>query len=81
MTTRALFSLSEKTLERLRELVPARQRSALVESLLSQELTKRESARESALEGVTHLVETHPDFSDTRLASNMIDAIAGENAE
>ena len=55
MTTRALFSLSEEIMDRFRELVPSRERSALIEHLLRKELAEREKLRERELFKLTGL--------------------------
>jgi len=81
MTTRALFSLSEDVMARLRELVPSRQRSALVEALLRRELAEREKAREKVLEKIVRMVETDQDFADARAVSDDVDGVAGEAIE
>ncbi len=81
MTTRALFSLSEEIMVRFRELVPSRERSALVESLLRKELAEREKLRERELERIVRMVETDDDFSDARTVSGAVNGIAGETIE
>ena len=81
MNTRALFSLSEDIMARFRELVPSCERSALIESLLRQELAKREKLRERELESIVRMVETDADFADARTVSGEVNGIAGETIE
>jgi metal-responsive CopG/Arc/MetJ family transcriptional regulator len=81
MTTRALFSLSEEIMDRFRELVPSRERSALIERLLRKELAERETARERELERIVQMIETDDDFADVRAVSSEVDGIAGEAIE
>jgi metal-responsive CopG/Arc/MetJ family transcriptional regulator len=81
MTTRALFSLSEEIMGRFRELVPSRERSALIESLLRKELAEREKRRERELESIVRMVETDDAFADARSVSGEVNGIAGETIE
>ena len=76
-----MFSLDEEVMARFRALVPDRQRSKVVESLLRQELDSRERAFEARLAEAAHLVETHPDFAEVRAVSDDVDGVAGEAVE
>jgi metal-responsive CopG/Arc/MetJ family transcriptional regulator len=78
MTTRALFSLSDETMATFRELVPSRERSAVVEALLRKELASRSALRERELERIVHMVETDEAFTDVRQAEEDVAGIAGE---
>ncbi len=81
MTTRVLFSLSDEVMARFRAVVPHRERSKVIESLLQKELDARESERETRLENVARMVESHPDFEQVRKDSEDVERIAGEAIE
>lgn len=81
MTTRVLFSLSDKVVARFRAVVPHRERSKVIESILQKELDTREREREKRLEDVARMVESHPDFEQVRKASEDVERIAGEAIE
>ena len=81
MTTRVLFSLSEAVMARFRAIVPHRERSKVIESLLRKELDIREHKREQRLEDVARMVESHPDFVQTHAGAEDVDGVAGEAVE
>jgi len=81
MRTRVLFSLSGEVMARFRAVVPHRERSRVIESLLQKELDTRERERETRLEDVARMVESHPDFQQVRKDSEYVERIAGEAIE
>jgi metal-responsive CopG/Arc/MetJ family transcriptional regulator len=81
MTTRVLFSLSDEVMTRFRAIVPHRERSNVIESLLRKELEVRERDREQRLEDVARMVESHPDFVQTHAVAEDVDRVAGEAVE
>jgi len=81
MTIRVLFSLSDEVMARFRAVVPYRERSKVVESLLQKELDAREKECDRRLEDVARMVESHPDFAQVRRDADDIERIAGEAIE
>ena len=77
MTARVLFSIKDEVLERFRAIVPDRERSKLVESLILKEIALREERREREIEEVARMVETDPAFARVRGVSGDVDAVAG----
>lgn len=78
MTARALFSIKDEVLERFRAVVPNRERSKVVESLMVKEITLREERREREIEKIARMVETDPAFAKVRGVSADVDAVAGD---
>jgi hypothetical protein len=78
MTARALFSISDEVLERFRAIVPNRERSKVVETLMLREIALREERREREIEKIARMVETDPAFAKVRGVSADVDAIAGD---
>ena len=66
---------------RFRAIVPHRERSKVIESLLRKELDIREHKREQRLEDVARMVESHPDFVQTHAGAEDVDGVAGEAVE
>lgn len=76
--TRVFVSLPDEVAERFRALVPFRERSKVIERLLSEELEARENARDVELSEIAGQVETEAAFADVREVSADVDNVAGE---
>ena len=79
--TRVFVSLPDEVAERFRALVPFRDRSKVIQRLLSEELEDRESARDVELCAIAERVETESAFAAVREVSVDVDSVAGEALE
>ena len=75
---RVFISLSDSVAERFRTLVPFRERSKLVERLLTEEIRARESTRDDELSRIAEQVESESAFAAVREVSADVDNVAGE---
>jgi len=78
MTARALFSVKDEVLARFRAIVPNRERSKVIESLMLKEIEVREGAREREIEQIARMVETDPAFAEVRGVAADVNAVAGD---
>jgi len=81
MTARVLFSIKDEVLERFRAIVPNRERSKVVESLMLEEIALREERREREIEEIARMVETDPAFAKVRGVGADVNAVAGESVD
>ena len=77
--TRLFISLPDEIAERFRALVPFRERSKVIERLLTKELHARERLRDDELSEIAARVETEPEFSAVRDVSADVDNVPGES--
>ncbi|MBK7471127.1 MAG: hypothetical protein IPI73_11365 [Betaproteobacteria bacterium] len=70
--------MSDNVAERFRTLVPFRERSKVVERLLTEEIRARESARDDELSRIAEQVESESAFAAVREVSSDVDNVAGE---
>ncbi|MBP8296477.1 MAG: hypothetical protein KAX84_10250 [Burkholderiales bacterium] len=75
---RVFISLSDNVAERFRTLVPFRERSKVVERLLTEEIRARESTRDDELSRIAEQVESESAFAAVREVSSDVDNVAGE---
>ena len=75
---RVFISLSDSVAERFRTLVPFRERSKVVERLLTEEIRARENTRDDELSRIAEQVESESAFAAVREVSSDVDNVAGE---
>ncbi|MBV5298064.1 MAG: hypothetical protein ACOYNF_16680 [Rhodoferax sp.] len=78
MTTRVLFSVSDEVMALFRAVVPSRERSKTIETMMREEVERRVVARQQQIEALAALVESGPEFADLRAVSVDANAVAGE---
>ena len=75
---RVFISLSDSVAERFRTLVPFRERSKVVERLLTEEIRARENTRDDELSRIAEQVESESAFAAVREVSADVDNVVGE---
>ena len=70
--------MSDSVAERFRTLVPFRERSKVVERLLTEEIRARENTRDDELSRIAEQVESESAFAAVREVSADVDNVVGE---
>ena len=76
-TLRASYSIEPEILQKFNELVPAGERSQVVQSLMAKVL----SERSKSLEALAEEFETHPDFAQARQDGEAFDAVTADRLD
>lgn len=74
---RASYTIRPEILRRFNEVVPARERSRVVQSLMEGILDRRTED----LAAIAHDVETHPDFAQVRETASAFDTLIGDGLD
>jgi hypothetical protein len=74
---RASFSIAPNVLRKFNELVPAGERSRVIESLMERVLVERGKK----LQALAHEFETHPDFAQARSDGEAFDVTVADGLD